>query len=448
MLLSPSAIRAELAALVRLGAPIAVTQLGFMTMGVVDTMLAGPLGADALAALALGNTVFFSVLLGGMGVLMSLDSWVSQAFGRGDLDRAAEGLSQGLWLALLLSPLAAATVLLAPPLLAVSGYDPVMVSGARAYLGPLTWGMAPALLFQAYRSFLNAVNVTRPLMWVAIGANVLNYLLDQWFIHGGWGLEPLGVTGIAWSTTLCRFALWLPAALIVHRAGHFAGWPRFLRRPQAAALTRLLRVGVPTGLQLLAEMAAFAGTTMLMGLLGPVPLASHQVALNILALIFMVPLSLGQAGSVRAGQALGRRDLDGVAVAGWTAWGVAFAFTGLAAVLFLTAAEPIVRLYRPPQEVVELATSLLFVAIFMLPGDHAQTVGFGVLRGLGDTRLPLFVVVAGYTVGMGYGVVRTFALDGGPEQLWWGLAVGVWTVAIGLMLRFALLLRGLRRGAT
>ncbi len=438
-----SALRTELRKLWALAAPICITQVAFVSMGVVDTVVAGPLGADALAGLALGNTLYFGFLIFGKGLLMSLDTWVSQAYGAGRHEDVGAGLAQGLWLAVLVTPVLSVAMLAIIPTLGGVGYDPALCTLAEAYLGPLMWGVLPAMLFAAYRSALAAVDVTRPVMYVAIVANVANYGLDLWFVTGGLGLPPLGVEGLAWSTTLCRLVLFLPTAFIWHRwVGNRFG--NVFRRPDPRLLKALAAIGIPVGLQYLLEVWCFSGATILMGAKGEVPLAAHQIALNVTSLVFMVPLGISAAAAVRCGQTLGAGDTGGVARAGWTAFGSGLVVACATATCLAVFPEWITSVYSPPPEVAALAVSFLGIAAVFQVVDATQAIGVGVLRGLADTRFSLGVVVVGYgAVGLPLGYWLAFVGGDEPQGLWWGLVAGLSTVAFTLLWRFRRLLRSL-----
>jgi MATE family multidrug resistance protein len=423
-----------------LAMPICITQIAFVAMGVVDTIIAGPMGAEALAGLALGNTIYFGILIFGKGLLMSLDTWVSQAYGGGRDDEVAAGLAQGLWLAAAVTPFLLLGMWAVIPTLEWVGYNPVLCRVAAAYLGPLMWGVLPALLFGAYRSALAAVDITRPVMFVALAANVVNYGLDRWFIVGGFGIDPMGVEGLAWSTTGCRLVLFIPTALI-WTLGVGKRFGTLLRLPDPRILAALAAIGVPVGLQYLLEVWCFSGATILMGAKGEVPLAAHQIALNVASLMFMVPLGISSAAAVRCGQTLGAGDTEGVKRAGWTAFGSGLGVAIVAASMLALFAVPITGVYEPPPEVAALAVSLLGIAAVFQLVDATQAIGVGVLRGLGDTRFPLGVVVFGYgAIGLPVGYWLAFVASDDPRGLWWGLVAGLTTVAVVLLLRFRWLL--------
>ena len=439
---------AELRALLKLATPIVVAQIGMVSMGVVDTLLVGPLGKAPLASLALGNTIYFGLLISGIGLMMSLDAHVSQAYGRGDLADCSRGLRQGLWRAALYTPLVWAAMTVAPSLLLAAGYDPDITAGMQEYLFPMRWGILPALWFAAHRSFMSAVDVTKPLLLAAGLANAANYGLDVWLIDGGLGVPAFGVTGVAWSTAGCRLVLLAPLWAIVRFRSDFKRFPRAPWAPDWGLMKRLVAVGAPVGLQYGAEVLTFSGAALMMGVLGEVPLAAHQVALNVIAALFMVPLGLGAAGSVRTGQALGAGDLEGVRRAGWTALGTSFVYSLGAAALLLVFPGAIASLYRLEPSVHTLAVELLGIAVLFQVGDSIQATATGVLRGVSDTRVPSMLVLGTNAfIALPIGLLGGVLLQRSPHWIWYGLGVGLCLVAIALTLRFKSHAAGLiRRG--
>ncbi len=448
MLVPPTETRTlaeEGAALLRLAWPIVLAQVGFMFMGVVDTVFAGPLGAESLGALAIGNIAFFALFVLGAGVLRSLDAVTSQAWGAGRTDDAAKSLSQAHWLALLLMGPIGVLIWLVPDFLLLIGYQPELAGITRDYIQPMLWGLPAGLLFAAYRSFLSAVNVTVPIMVAAVVANLANVGLDWLLIDGKLGAPALGVVGIAWSTSACRWVMFgvLGATLLLHPA--FRDFPPVFRRPDPDLLRHLLGLGVPIGLTIFLEVGAFGGVGVLMGLKGAVPLAAHQVALNATALIFMVPLGLSSGAAVRTGQALGSKDPEAVARAGHAALAFGLAYAALSSVTLFTMRRPIGELYRVTDDVLEVAVVFLGVAAVFQLVDVLQVLGNGVLRGLGDTRLPFLFTLVGFGVlGLPGGYVAAFVLTDQPIWLWWGLTLGLAVVAVLAVSRFEWQLRALR----
>jgi len=427
----------ELKALLRLAAPIVAAQVGMNAMGIVDTLVAGRLGEEALAALALGNVVYFGFIVVGAGTLMSLDSAVSNAFGAGDLPRCRRWHSQGVFLALGLAPILIALMQASTQLLLAIGYPPGLVARSQEYLDILVWGVPFAVLVSAYRSFVSAVDRAKILLVSALLANIANAVLDVWLTRGGLGVPPQGVLGIAWSTVFCRGVLLAPLVWLVHIAPSMKHFGPGLWRPHWPDLRHLLKVGIPAGLQFGAEVGTFGVAALFMGALGDLPLAAHQVALSFVSLIFMVPLGLGAAAAVRAGQAVGRRDGPGVRRAGVVAIGTGAVWSLFGMAILLLFPRPIAAGFGLTGEAFDLAVALLGMAVLFQLVDNIQIVANGVLRGLADTRAAFLLVLAGHGL-----LAIPVAWFGGPghfgepRAIWLGLTLGLTANSITLAVRF------------
>lgn len=440
---APSLLR-ELRATLRLAGPVVAAQLAFISMSFVDTVMVGRLGPDALAGVALGHTVFFFFAIVGMGTIQAVGPMVSQAVGARDPTVVARSTRQGLWLSLSLS---VPTVLLLSglePLLRWTGQSEVAVDGAMAYLRAVRWGIVPFLGFAALRSFVEGLARPLPVTLIALVGVGVNVGANEVLMFGHFGLPALGLAGTGWASTIVYTCLFGALALLVHRVPPFAEHAVFarLRTPDPEYLSELVRIGAPMGASRGIESSLFTITTVLMGTLSTAALAAHQVALQCAAFTFMVPLGIGMAGSVRVGQAAGRGDETGVRRAGYVAMGLAVAFMGLAAILFLTAPRPIVGLYldlSAPEnrEVVVLATQLLGIAAVFQVVDGLQVAAHGALQGLKDTRVPMGIALVTYWgIGLSTGFLWGVRGGGGPQGLWWGLVLGLAAASVLLVWRF------------
>jgi MATE family multidrug resistance protein len=275
----------------------------------------------------------------------------------------------------------------------------------------------------------------RPITFALMSANLVNVAVNWTLIYGHLGFPALGATGAAWATVVSRvyMAAVLFAAVRESRRGR-AGPRRMARRVEWPAIRRLVALGGPAGLQILLEVGVFAAATALAGRLAPAALAAHQIAMNLWAFVFMVPLGLSAAGAVRVGQAVGRRDREGVRRAGWTALALGAAFTATAAVVFLAAARPLIGAFSRDATVIALGPSLLAIAGVCLVFDGTQGVSTGILRGLGETRIPMFANLAGHwLVGLPLGYAACFWWGWGVQGLWLGLAAGLTAVGATLL---------------
>jgi len=430
-----SGIRRELRPMIGLAVPVVLAEIGWTTMGLVDTLMVGPLGPAAIGAVGLGSIVFLSIGIFGMGLLLGLDTLVSQAFGAGRIDRCHEWLLQGVYLA----------VIAAVPLTLLSfgvtatlpswGLDADVRAIATPYLTVVTLSVLPLLLYTAFRRYLQAMNVVRPITVALISANLVNVAVNWVLIYGHFGFPALGATGAAWATVLSRvyMAAVLFLAIVMDDSRRRTTLTTVHRRLDARALGRLLTLGGPAGFQILLEVGVFAAATALAGRLAPAALAAHQIALNIWAFVFMVPLGLNAAGAVRVGQAVGRRDPEGVWRAGWTALALGACFTAASALAFLVAGRPLIAAFSRDLTVLAIGPSLLAIAGVCLVFDGTQGISTGILRGLGETRIPMLTNLAGHWfVGLPLGYAACFWWGWGVQGLWLGLAAGL--VIVGSLL--------------
>ena len=439
----------ELRRLAALAGPVVVAEVGWMTMGLVDTVMVGPLGPEAIGAVGLGGALFMALAVFGMGLLLGLDTLVSQAFGAGQLAECRRWLVHGFALAALLTP---------PMMLAawgaMGGLDrmrihPDVLALTRPYLDAVVWSLPPLLCYAACRRYLQGVSVVRPVAFALVTANLLNAAANWALIYGRLGLPALGVRGAAWATVLSRLymAAVLAAAVLLER--HSAGAPpwRALLRVELRRLVRLAALGFPAAVQITLEVGVFAAATALAGRIDPVSLAAHQIALNVAGLVFMVPLGVASAGAVLVGQALGARDPAGAARAGWTALGAIAVVMAVVAVVFLTVPEVLLTVFTRDAAVVRLGTTLLAVAALFQMFDGLQVVATGVLRGAGDTRVPMAANLAGHwLLGLPVGYALALSAGWGVVGLWIGLSVGLISVGIALTAVWAWRTRALVRG--
>jgi multidrug resistance protein, MATE family len=419
--------------MVRLAAPVIVAELGWMSMGVVDTLMVSPLGPSALGAVGIGNMLFMAAGIFGIGLLLGLDTVVSQAHGASDRPEADRWLISGLWLAVVVAvPLGGALWLMFLGLDRI-GLHPDVEPLVRAYLPTASVSIAPLLVYVALRRYLQGLSRVGPITFALISANVVNIATNWVLIHGRLGMPALGVQGAAWATLLSRLYMALVLAVVVWLAWR-GGAAAHRWGPDTTRLRRLFLLGLPAALQLLFEVGIFTAATALAGRLEPASLAAHHIALNIISVIFMVPLGISSAGAVLVGQGLGARDGAGAAGAGWAAvMLVLVAMTG-AAVAFWWRPALWIGLFTTDAGVIAIGSQLLLVAAAFQLFDGLQVVSTGVLRGLGETRVPMLVGLVGYWgVGLPLGYWLCFVTGHGVIGLWLGLCAGLMLVGTALL---------------
>jgi multidrug resistance protein, MATE family len=437
----------ELGALVAVTVPVVAVQVGMMLMGVVDTIMVGHLSVEALAAVALGNLYAFNVVVLAMGALMALDPIVAQAVGARDDAAVTRAVQRGLFLALALGALTMLAMLPAGALLRLFRQPESIIPHAARYVNIGAVSMVPFLVFVVLRQSLQAIGRLAPIVWTIVAANVLNAALNYVLIFGVLGSPSLGVTGSAIATVVSRFAMCFMLAALAWdvlrpHVVHFDP-ANLAMRP----LGRMLSLGLPIGLQQFLEVSAFNAVALLMGTFGVAMVASHQIALNLAALTFMVPLGISAAAAVRVGHAVGAGDVARSRLAARLSYLLGVGFMSLTAVLFLTVPEALASMYTEDAALIAIAASLIPIAGVFQVLDGLQAVGAGVLRGMGDTRVPLAAMLAGYwLIGVPVSAYLGFHTGLGPVGLWWGFVAGLAAVALFLLLRVrALFRRGVQR---
>ena len=434
------ATRDELRRLLALAAPMVVTQLGAMSLVVVDTLMVGRVGVDALAAAALGGTWVMGTLVVGMGLVLGLDPIVTQAHGAGDGPRLGLALQRGLVLAVLASLPIALVWALTGPVLILLGQEPRLAALAHDYVVVQIPGIAPFLAFVALRQVLQGRGLAAPAMWVTLGANLINVAGNALLIFGGLGLPALGLVGAGLATTLTRFALLLGLLAWIRAFGLLDGvWIPWRRGAAAlAGLREIIAYGAPVAVQLALEMWAFQVTTLLAGRMGAAALAAHTIVLNVASLTFMVPLGVSMAAVTRVGNLLGAARPRDAQRAAWLALALGAGAMAAAAHAFITLGPAIPRLYSDDPAVVALAAGLLPIAAAFQLFDGTQVVGGGILRGMGRTRpAALFNLLGYYALGLPLAVLLAFRQGLGVHGLWWGLSLALGVIALALLLYIA-----------
>ncbi len=429
----------EIPALLRLAAPIALTQAGLALMGVIDVAVVGRYSAAQLGAIGLGNCIFFGIAVAAIGLMMGFDPLIAQAVGANDTSRARKLLFQAAWMALfatlaLALPIALAALLLGLPAL---GIDPEVARVAEGFIWIRLPGLLPMLLYTGTRSYLESLGKVRALLVSTVLANLCNFALDLLLVFGHGPIPPLGALGAGIATDCCALLQFLVLAWAADpkRVGFTGSVSRGLDR---AEMKLALRVGVPLGLQVGAEVGAFALAGIIAGHLGTLPLAAHQLALSLASFTFCFALGIGGAGSVRVGWAVGARDEKAMRRSGFVALGAGACVMAVSAITFLLFPEAVARLISDRPEVIAAAVPLLGVAALFQIADGVQAVGAGALRGAGDTRFPFYANVGShYLIGLPIALVCGFALHRGILGIWWGLSCGLFSIALSLALRFA-----------
>ncbi len=442
----PSGWRAEFQNTMKLAWPLVIAQLAGIALNATDVVMMGWLGPSHLAAGSLANSLFFTLFLGGLGLVMATSPMIAQAIGARVGKSVRRTVRQGIWISLLFTVLATPLVFQLGHVFDRLGQDPEVVALATRYLSTAVWMIFPGLGIVVMRSLLSARGDTHVVLWVTVIGIFVNALGNYGLMFGNFGLPKLEMVGAGISTSLVHFVMFgfLLAFVLFHkryRRYHVLvrffkpDWPRFFS---------LLRVGTPISLTIMSEVGLFGAASILMGMLGKYELAAHAVALQLASIAFMVPLGLSQATTVRVGLAYGGKDHVGVGQAGWVSMGIGTLFMLVPCTIFILFPNGLVSLYldaNNPENYIPLglAASFLGVAALFQLVDGAQVLMVAALRGLSDTRVPMIVAFIGYWgVGLGVAYIFGFVLQWGGVGIWLGLAAGLAFVAVIVTFRFAM----------
>lgn len=436
--------RLELRSTLTLAWPLIVANLTQQAIQATDVLLLGRLGDVELAAatIALNLTFTFNLLL--FGLLLASSPMMATALGRRSTNvrDVRRTFRAGMWLLALSMPPYWLLLWHAEPVMLALGQPAELAAAGQEYLRAYMWCTAPWLLFQLLRNFLAALERPAVVLWLSAAAIAVNALLSWALIFGRLGLPALGVAGAGLGSTLTWLIALAALIAVIQRDRQFRRFHLFGRfwRLDFERTVTMARLGWPIGITMALEMGVFALAAYFMGWIGTPAVAAHAVALQVAALTFMVPLGLGQAATVRIGRALGKSDRDGIARAGWTAFGLGVSFMAAMAILMWVFPGELANLFFGPavgQQTRALAVSFLTIAAAFQIFDGAQVIAAGMLRGLHDTRWPLVFALVGYWVfGLGIGSWLAFGRDWQGVGIWVGLAAGLASVAALMLARW------------
>jgi MATE family multidrug resistance protein len=429
----------ELAALAQLAIPVVLSELGWMAQGVVDTIMVGRLGPAAIGAVAVGNAVFYTPSLFGIGLLLSLDTKVAQAYGRKDFDDCHRWLAQGIYLALAVTPVLMILIACASFAYTRVGISQEVAVPATVYLRMLNWSLLPLLIYGASRRYLQGVGQVRVITLTYIAANLLNWGGNWVLIYGHLGFPAMGVRGSALSTVIARISMAVSLMGFAWRYERQRGHPLFKHwaGPQRDRIQQLVRLGLPAAGQIILEVGAWNVATLSAGWLSPVALATHQIAINYASITYMVPLGISSAAAVSVGHAFGAGDKAKARRAGWLSLALGSAFMVLAGIVFFIAPRPLIELFTHDPRVLAVGPSLLWIAAAFQIFDGVQTVCTGALRGLGETRAPMVANFVGYWIlGLPLGLILCFILKWGVYGMWIGLTLALIVISSILLHRW------------
>ena len=428
----------------KLAYPVVIGQLGHMLLGVVDSLMVGRLGAVPLAASSLANGLILLVMILGIGMSVALTPLVAIAKGSDNHDECGIILRQGLLVNLIFSFLLVIAVYFLADLVYYLDQPIEVAVQAESYLKILNLSIIPFMLFQTYKQFSEGLSFTKPPMYILIASNVINIFGNWVLIYGNLGFPRLELDGAGYSTLLTRLFIAIAIFVYIRNAKSFKEFDPSLkfRSINWTVIKKIINLGIPGGFQMFFEVGGFVFAAVMIGWLGTNELAAHQIAINLASITFMVGLGISIAATVRVGNYLGKKDLEGIKRAGYSALGIIALIMGFFGFLFFVLRDYLPTFYINDVEVIEIAASLIVVASFFQVVDGLQVVAVGILRGLTDVKATMIIAFLSFwAVGLPVAYLLGFTFGFGVVGVWVSLVVGLWLAAILFILRFQKFLR-------
>jgi MATE family multidrug resistance protein len=423
----------------QLSYPVIIGQLGFIMMGVVDSLMVGSLGPAPLAAASLGNSITMLIFIIGIGVSFAVTPLVAISVGANKYSDCGIYFRQSLLVNLTFGIILMLITMICSELLIYFDQPSDVIYQAKSYTRILSFGALPVMLFQTYKQFIEGLSVMRPAMIITILANLINAFTNWTLIFGNLGMPALGLDGAGWATFASRSFMAISLMLYVMNKMYFKQYDVsfHFKNINIPVIKKILSVGLPSGFQYFFEIGAFAFAVIMIGWLGTDQLAAHQIAINLASISFIVVLGLSMAGGIRVGNAVGKQNIVQVRRAGFTSIFLAICVMAFSGIAFIVFRNYLPTLYINDETVISIASSLLIIAALFQLSDGIQAVGIGILRGLTDVKVPTVITfVAYWIVGLPTGYVLGFMFDLDVQGVWIGLLAGLTTSAILLTLRF------------
>ncbi|MFO7526937.1 MAG: MATE family efflux transporter [Ignavibacteriaceae bacterium] len=419
--------------------PVIIGQLGFMMMGVVDSIMVGKIGAVPLAASALGHGLTFLVFIVGLGSSIAITPLVAILVGAKRFEECGVYFRQSLIINMFLSVVLFIAAYSSSFLVTFINQPDEVVPLAETYIRILAFSAFPLMLFQTYKQFIEGLSIMRPAMLITVTANIVNAFANWVFIYGNLGFPAMGLDGAGIATIMSRLFMALALMAYVIKSKHFTSFDATLRFRglDFNVIKKILSLGLPSGLQYFFEMGAFVFAVVMIGWIGANEQAAHQIAINLASISFMVAIGISHAGSIRVGNAVGQQNISEIRRAGFIASILGGSFMMIAGIIFISFNTYLPTLYINDDNVIKIASVLLIIAAFFQISDGVQAVGIGILRGLTDVKGPTIITfIAYWIIGLPSGYLFGFIFNFGVEGVWIGLSIGLFFSATFLTLRF------------
>lgn len=419
--------------------PVIVGQLGHIMLAVVDNAMVGQLGAEDLAAVALANSLFVLLMVVGLGVSFAVSPLVSMAVGSNDRKQCQELLPHSLLVNISISVALFLIIYFSGMLIPIMGQSAIVAEKAGPYLLLLGTSIFPLMLFQTYKQYIEGMSIMRPAMVITLLANIVNYIGNKALIYGTWGFPRMGINGAGVSTLLTRIFMALAIIAFVYRARKSIKYPISLHldRINWVIIKKIYHLGLGSGFQYFFEVGSFTFAVIMIGWLGAIPQAAHQIAINLASVSYMIALGISAASAILVGRYYGAKDWARLKLTGLTAIFLGAANMGVFGIVFIIWRNILPTFYTSDQAVIQSASSLLILAAIFQIFDGVQAVGLGALRGMADVRFPTIITFVSYwLIGLSLAYIFGFLLHMQVVGVWIGLSAGLASAAILLFYRF------------
>jgi MATE family multidrug resistance protein len=429
----------ELKETIKLAYPVIIGQLGHMMMGVVDSVMVGKIGAAPLAASAIAHGLFMVFMIFGIGLSMAISPLTAMAMGARRYSECGVVFRQGLLVNIIGGIVITIAIIFGADIIRYLNQPEEIIEQGAAYMRILAYSVIPVMVFQTYKQFSEGLSLMRPAMVITLLANIINVFVNWVLIYGNLGMPALHLPGAGWATFSTRLLMALSFYMFVRLSVRYKPYDPTLHyhRIDFSMIKKILRIGIPSGMQYFFEVGAFVGSAIIIGWFGTNALAAHQIAINLASISFMVALGISAAATIRVGNAVGRDDRTGVRNAGITAFILSAIVMGAFGIIFIVFRWLLPTLYIGNPDVIQIAASLLIIAALFQLSDGTQAVGIGLLRGLADAKFPMFITfIAYWIVGLPGGYLLGFTFGYGVLGIWFALFLALTVSAILLSTRF------------
>ncbi|QKJ30059.1 MATE family efflux transporter [Mucilaginibacter mali] len=425
----------------KLAIPVVISQVGHVLTQVSDSVVIGHFaGTIPLAGVSLGNNIFIVVLVIGLGISYGITPLIAQHNGRGNHAECGRLLANSLFINIMSSIIFCALIIFGGELILPHlGQSPQVIEQAQPFLNLLGLSFIPMLIFNTFKQFTEGLGFTKQAMQISIWGNVINIVLGITFVKGLFGITPMGIRGVGYSTLIDRCIMAVVMGIYVFRSPNFRRYLSDFKLSfiERARSMQILKIGIPVSLQYVFEVSAFAGAGILMGTISPVAQAAHQVALSMASMTYIMASGVASAAAIKSGNHFGAKDHDNLRSSAISSYHIVIVFMSITAVMFALGNQLLPWIYTSDKAVIAIAAQLLIIAAAFQLFDGTQVIGLGILRGMGDVNIPAFITFLAYWIlGIPVGYLLGIRFHLGAIGIWYGLTLGLMVASLLLFIRF------------